>query len=69
MVAQIAPRPVLVISTGADEEGTWGRILHEAGPSSELWETGGGHIDGLSEQPAEYETRVVALFDEALLGE
>jgi fermentation-respiration switch protein FrsA (DUF1100 family) len=69
MIARIAPRPVLVISTGEDEEGKWGRFLHEAGgPTAQLWETGGGHIDGLSEKPAEYEERVVTLFDEALLG-
>jgi fermentation-respiration switch protein FrsA (DUF1100 family) len=66
---KIAPRPVLLISTGKSEEGNWGRILNEAaGPTAQLWETGGGHIDGLREQPEEYEKRVITLFDEALLG-
>jgi fermentation-respiration switch protein FrsA (DUF1100 family) len=70
MIAQIAPRPVLLITAGTSEEGKWGRFLHEAGgPTAQLWETGGGHIDGLSEQPEEYEKRVISLFDEALLGE
>jgi hypothetical protein len=31
-----------------------------------LWEAEGGHTDGISEQPQEYERRVVAFFDEAL---
>jgi fermentation-respiration switch protein FrsA (DUF1100 family) len=67
---KIAPRPVLLISTGKSEEGTWGRLLHEAaGPTAQLWETGGGHIDGLREQPEEYEKRVIALFDDALLSD
>jgi pimeloyl-ACP methyl ester carboxylesterase len=70
MVARIAPRPLLIISTGKDEEGNWGRHLYDAaGPTAQLWETGGGHIDGLSEKPAEYEQRVITLFDESLLGE
>ena len=70
MIAEIAPRPVLLISTGSGGERTWGRTLHEAGgPTTELWETGGGHIDSLYEHPEEYEQRVVGLFDEALLGE
>jgi poly(3-hydroxybutyrate) depolymerase len=65
---KIAPRPVLLITTGTSEEGTWGRFLHKAaGPTAQLWETGGGHIDGLSEQPEEYEKRVVTLFTGALL--
>jgi pimeloyl-ACP methyl ester carboxylesterase len=69
MLEEIAPRPVLLISTGQGEEGNWGRFLHkDAGPTARLWETDGGHIDGLAEQPAEYETRVTTLFDEALLG-
>jgi pimeloyl-ACP methyl ester carboxylesterase len=67
---KIAPRPVLLISTGKSEEGNWGRLLYEAaGPTAQLWETGGGHIDGLAEQPEEYEKRVVSLFDDALLGD
>jgi hypothetical protein len=33
-----------------------------------LYETGGGHIDGLSDRPEEHEKRVVALFEKALPG-
>jgi hypothetical protein len=43
-------------------------IYHEAaGASAELWRAPrGGHVDGLSAQPEEYERRVVGFFDEAL---
>ena len=33
----------------------------------QIWEAKGGHTDGIDEQPREYERRVIAFFDDALL--
>jgi fermentation-respiration switch protein FrsA (DUF1100 family) len=46
------------------------REYYEAakGPK-ELWAADGGHTHAITEEPAEYERRVVAFFDRALLNE
>jgi alpha/beta superfamily hydrolase len=68
LVPSIAPRPLLVVSTGSGAEGDWGRVLQEnAGPGFELWETGVGHTAAFREFPEAYETRVTEFFDSALL--
>jgi hypothetical protein len=33
----------------------------------QIWEAEGGHTDGIDEQPEEYERRVAAFFDRALV--
>jgi uncharacterized protein len=68
LIDDIAPRPVLLISTGSGGEGKWGRLLDERGPSVELWETRVGHLDAFQRFREEYERRTIQLFDEALLG-
>ncbi|HEU4449493.1 MAG TPA: alpha/beta fold hydrolase [Gaiellaceae bacterium] len=72
LVAEIAPRPLLLVAAG---EGVGGEqemnrlLAREAGPSAELWELPGiAHTKGLAERPGEYEERVVGFLDDALLG-
>jgi pimeloyl-ACP methyl ester carboxylesterase len=67
LVDDISPRRLLLIAGSGEEEAGWNRILLEkAEAGTELWETGVGHTKGLKSQPAEYESRVIALFDESL---
>jgi fermentation-respiration switch protein FrsA (DUF1100 family) len=69
-IAQFAPNPVLLISGDVGEEREWNQIMRDRNEGTvELFEANGGHIDGLSTQPEEYEARVIAFFDEALRGE
>lgn len=70
VIGQIAPRPVLLIY-GSRESTLDGarRQLAAAGPTADLWVVdGAGHGDYLAVAPEEYETRVIAFFDAALLG-
>lgn len=68
VIDQIAPRPILLIYgsrevslSGAREQ------LAAAGDNAELWVVeGAGHGDYFAVAPAEYETRFVGFFDEAL---
>ncbi len=69
-VAQIAPRPLLLISSGSEYEEHRMRYFYDAAsePKS-LWVIPEAtHIDGLNKQPDEYEEKVVRFFEEALLG-
>ena len=69
-VAQIAPRPLLLISAGQEYEEHRVRYFYNAAsePKS-LWGIPEAtHIDGLSKRPEEYEEKVVEFFDAALLG-
>jgi uncharacterized protein len=68
LIPEIAPRPIFLIHAGADDAGHRGPDYFRAarGPK-QIWEARGGHTDGITEQPAEYERRVVAFFDGALL--
>jgi pimeloyl-ACP methyl ester carboxylesterase len=67
-VAQFAPSPIMLISGEITEERNWNRIMRDRSPESvELFEAEGGHIDGLSTQPREYESRVIAFLDRTLL--
>jgi hypothetical protein len=71
LVARISPRPVFLIYSGHP---LGGEELNEqfyaaAGTPKRLWKIGdAGHTQGLHEHPAEYERRVTAFFDRALLG-
>jgi hypothetical protein len=70
LVPKIAPRPMLLIAapnSGNGEDLNRGYYA-AAGEPKTLWEIPeSGHVGGLSARPAEYERRVVAFFDEALL--
>ncbi len=70
VIGRIAPRPVFLIWTrnGVDTE-VLNREYYKAarGPKT-LWEIPEArHVGGLAARPAEYERRVVAFFDSALL--
>jgi hypothetical protein len=67
---RIAPRPVRLIrgmEGNADE--SLNRAYRDAGgPTTTLWQIeGAGHTGGITAAPAEYERRVIAFFDRALL--
>jgi hypothetical protein len=72
LVPRIAPRPVLFI--WAPDGGNATEVLtpeyHRlAGPNASLWAIPDAkHIKGIEAQPRAYEDRVVAFFDETLLG-
>jgi len=68
LVGEIAPRPLLLISTGVGPERDANRVYRDAAHApAELWELPGvGHTGGLRERPQEYESRVVGFFDEAI---
>jgi dienelactone hydrolase len=70
LVARIAPRPVFLIYSGhplgGEELNT--RFYAAAGQPKTLWKIAdAGHTGGLDAHPAEYEQRVVAFFDQALV--
>jgi hypothetical protein len=72
LVPRIGPRPVLFI--WAPDGGNATEVLTPdyariAGPNASLWAIPDvKHIKGIEEEPAAYERRVVAFFDDALLG-
>jgi fermentation-respiration switch protein FrsA (DUF1100 family) len=71
VIGQIAPRPILLIY-GSREVSLQGarEQLAAAGGAAELWVVeGAGHGDYLYVAPDEYEQRVVAFFDAALLSD
>jgi uncharacterized protein len=71
LVARIAPRPVFLIygEKGQPTEDDLNETYYEAaGRPKALWGVPeAGHIGGITVQPREYERRVVAFFDRALL--
>lgn len=69
-VERMAPRPILLISSGTAQEQEANRLYAEAGGSATyLWELPDApHIGGLRTQPQEWERRVIAFLDAALLG-
>jgi dienelactone hydrolase len=70
LTPRIAPRPLLLIAdpdSGHGEELSRGYYRAASEPKA-LWEIpGAGHVAGLAARPAEYERRVMAFFDGALL--
>jgi hypothetical protein len=65
-VARIAPRPVFLISSGTSYEHDANRVFYRAaGRPKTLWEM--PHTGGLATHPREYERRVVAFFERALV--
>jgi uncharacterized protein len=70
LVARIAPRPVFLIYSGhplgGEELNT--QFYAAAGQPKTLWKIAdAGHTGGLDAHPAEYEQRVLAFFDHALV--
>jgi uncharacterized protein len=71
LVGRIAPRPVFLIyaSHGLGGEELNPQFYAAAGEPKTLWEIPeASHTGGLDARPEEYERRVVAFFDSALLG-
>ena len=72
LVPRIAPRPLLLI--WAPDGGNATEVLtpdyhRVAGPNASLWAIPHAkHIKGIEAQPRAYDRRVVAFFDDALLG-
>lgn len=68
LVGRIAPRPVFFIHAGADEVGHRTPVYYRAaGEPKQIWEAPGGHTEGIERAPREYERRVTAFLDRALL--
>jgi hypothetical protein len=71
-IGSIAPRPVLLVYADPGQGGESVRqptYFAAAGEPKQIWSVPGAeHTGGLEAQPAEYERRVIAFFDEALLG-
>jgi uncharacterized protein len=67
LVSKIAPRPIFLIHGGDDDSGHRNPDYFRAAKQpKQIWEAKGGHTDGITEQPREYERRVVTFFDGAL---
>jgi fermentation-respiration switch protein FrsA (DUF1100 family) len=70
LVARISPRPVFLIYSGHPVGGEElnATFYASAGQPRTLWRIAdAGHTDGFERHPAEYERRVIAFFDNALL--
>ncbi len=68
-IASIAPRPILMISSGQGHEQQQMRKFYgAAGQPKSLWEIpDADHVQGIYVHPEEYENRVVDFFTQALL--
>lgn len=69
-IAQIAPRPTLLISADFElEKHRLEYFINAAQEPKSLWVVpGANHIEGLSQSPQAYEEKVVRFFEAALLG-
>ena len=72
LVARIAPRPVLFIYGQHDQPNVRGltpSYYNAAGTPKAIWQVpGASHTGAIDTHPQEYERRVIAFFDHALLG-
>ena len=69
-VASAAPKPVLLITAGkVTDEARAGRYIRAGSPATvEVWSVpGAGHTQGLATRPREWEHRVTAFLESALL--
>ncbi len=68
-IARIAPRPLLLITTGLDYEKRQSEWYYQfAGDPKSLWNIPeAAHTGGPMARPAEYETKIVSFFEQALL--
>lgn len=67
LIPKIAPRPVFLIHGEDDNNRLNPDYYRAAKEPKQIWEAKGGHTHGITEQPAEYERRVVDFLDAALL--
>lgn len=69
VVQDIAPRPILLISTGEEREQAWVRTLYQAAAEpKDLWEIPAArHGEGYALHPGLYAQKLTAFFDAALL--
>jgi hypothetical protein len=69
LVQDIAPRPVMFIYADRPQGGEElsAEYYDVAGEPKELWRTDSTHVAGYDADPAEYSTRVIEFFDNALL--
>jgi uncharacterized protein len=72
LVGRIAPRPVFLIyalhGTGGEEKQLNPKYYAAAGQPKQIWEIPeASHTGGITARPREYERRVIAFFDSALL--
>jgi uncharacterized protein len=73
LTGRIAPRPVFLVyalhGTGGEEKLLNPKYYAAAGAPKQIWEIPeSSHTGGIEARPAEYERRVIAFFDRALLG-
>jgi fermentation-respiration switch protein FrsA (DUF1100 family) len=70
LVPTIAPRPILFISTGQDDEQFINpRFFELGGPTAQLWELPDtGHTGGIFAHPEEYTQHMLSFFDTNLLN-
>ena len=69
LVAELAPRPLLLIWTPAGQGGEWFNPRYHAlaGPTATIWEIpDSSHVGGLAARPDEYERRVIDFLAGAL---
>ena len=71
-IGSLSPRPVLLIYADpgiGGESARQPKYFAAAGEPKDIWEVpGSSHTGGIDAQPVDYERRVVAFFDAALLG-
>jgi dienelactone hydrolase len=70
LVPRISPRPVFLIyaTDGQGGEELSQDYYESAGAPKAVWKAPGGHTGAIEARPVEYERRVVAFFDRALLN-
>ncbi|HEX8102469.1 MAG TPA: alpha/beta fold hydrolase [Solirubrobacteraceae bacterium] len=70
LVARVSPTPLLLISSRRfpSERDFNAEYARSAREPSEWWDADVDHVGALRQQPAEYERRVIGLFDRTLLG-
>ena len=68
LMPKISPTPVLLIRSGRRDERLNLGYYRAAQEPKQIWAAGGEHTAAIHERPAEYERRVVAFLDDALLG-
>jgi uncharacterized protein len=71
LIGRIAPRPVLLVASGAPQEIPTNRVYaNHGGPTTELYELpDAGHTGGLRKHPAEYERRTIGFLDRVMAEE
>jgi len=71
-IANISPRPVLLLQGGADQvvsPESGARLFEAAREPKELWyDAGVGHAEFLKKRPAEFEQRITKFYDTHLAG-